>query len=37
MENTEQYKKIEEVMDTNNTAINKALGEVKATLDNRQS
>ena len=33
MENTE-YKKIEELVDTNNTAINKALAEVKTTLDN---
>ena len=34
MENTEQFKKFEEVMDTNNTAINKALAEVKSTLEN---
>ena len=36
MENAE-YKKIEEVMDTNNTAINKALAEVKTTLENSKA
>ena len=33
MENTE-YKKIEELMDSNNTAVNKSLKEFKDTLEN---